>query len=139
MTDVFNIINQIINEKINLLKVIENEKTQLTIESEIKRLNFCLETLSNFYNDNLIKIKAFKKSIDQLNKQNEKFELICLLYGIDDFKSYQLFNKNYLINLVKDYRENNQVKIPFALPINKKTPYRSFICKETGKYILKKK
>ncbi len=79
-----------------------------------------------------------KNSNDSLNKQNEKFELICLLFGIDDFKTYQLYSKNYLIELVKDYRNNKLIKIPYCLPINKKPPYRSSICESTGKYILKK-
>lgn len=138
MIEIIKILNQIIEDKNTLLKNLKNDKSKVFIEQEIKKLTFCIETLSNEYNDNQIKIKAFKNSIDQLTKQNQKFHLICLLFGIDDFKTYQLYNKEYLVELVKDYRENNLVKIPFALPVNKKNPYRSFICKDTGKYILKK-
>ena len=59
MIEIIKILNQIIEDKNTLLKNLKNDKSKVFIEQEIKKLTFCIETLSNEYNDNKIKIKAF--------------------------------------------------------------------------------
>ena len=107
------------------------------LKTEITRLNFIYDFLLSIQKS---KIEKTEKQINDLNRSIEKikkFELICLIHGIDNINYFLSYSVNDLIDMLKDFRNNNMIRIPINLPANKQV-YRSEICKQTGRYILKK-
>jgi hypothetical protein len=139
MNEIIKILNDLINEKsIQLDNYIKKENYNKffadSLNSEIQRLYFINDFLLN---------KEKKTNSKQLNDLQiltdkiKKFELICLIFGIDNFNYFQNYTINNLIDMLKDFRNNNMIRIPVTLNCNSKI-YKTEICKETKKYILKK-
>lgn len=107
----------------------KNKIVTKKLNSQINKLNYSIDLLSNNYLNN-------HKLNNQINKQNEKIEkfiLICLLFGIDNFKYYLDYKLNDLIDLVKENRNNKIVRVPIQL-LEIKPKYK-FRKNEAGKLV----
>lgn len=139
MIEINKILNDLINEKsIQLNNYIKKENYNKfyaeNLNSELQRLNF----INNFFLNN--QNKKIDKNINDLNiliEKLKKFEIICLIHGIDNINYFLNYSINDLIDMLKDFRNNNMIRIPITLNCNKQI-YKTDICKKTKKYILKK-
>lgn len=139
MIEINKILNDLINEKsIQLDNYIKKENYNKfyaeNLNSELQRLNF----INNFFLNN--QNKKIDKNINDLNiliEKLKKFEIICLIHGIDNINYFLNYSINDLIDMLKDFRNNNMIRIPITLNCNKQI-YKTDICKKTKKYILKK-
>lgn len=139
MIEINKILNDLINEKNNQLdnyikKENYNKFYADNLNSELQRLNF----INNFFLNN--QNKKIDKNINDLNiliEKLKKFEIICLIHGIDNINYFLNYSINDLIDMLKDFRNNNMIRIPITLNCNKQI-YKTDICKKTKKYILKK-
>ncbi len=139
MNEINKILNDLINEKNNQLnsylkKENQNQYYIDNLKSEILRLNFVNDYLINSQN------KKIDKNINDLNiliDKLKKFELICLIHGIDNINYFQNYTIADLIDMLKDFRNNNMIRIPITLNCNKQI-YKSNTCNLTNKLILKK-
>jgi len=139
MIEINKILNDLINEKNNQLdnyikKENYNKFYADNLNSELQRLNF----INNFFLNN--QNKKIDKNINDLNiliEKLKKFEIICLIHGIDNINYFLNYSINDLIDMLKDFRNNNMIRIPITLNCNKQI-YKTDICKITKKYILKK-
>jgi hypothetical protein len=107
------------------------------LKTEINRLNFIYDYLLNSEKNKIDKTDKQLNDLNRLIQINKKFELICLIHGIDNINYFLNYSIDDLIDMLKDFRNNNMIRIPICMPLNKKV-YKSEICKITGKYILKK-
>lgn len=139
MIEINKILNDLINEKNNQLdnyikKENYNKFYADNLNSELQRLNF----INNFFLNN--QNKKIDKNINDFNiliEKLKKFEIICLIHGIDNINYFLNYSINDLIDMLKDFRNNNMIRIPITLNCNKQI-YKTDICKNTKKYILKK-
>lgn len=90
-------------------------KTQI----EINKIELVINLLIEKFNNQLEQ----EKQINKLIETCQKLELICILFGIDNFNYYLSYKKNDLLELVKENREANIVRIPLQL-FDKKPKYK---------------
>jgi hypothetical protein len=139
MNEINKILIDLINEKNSQLnnylkKENYNKNFAEQLKSELVRLNFINDYFINSQN------KKIDKTINNLNNlidKQKKFELICLIHGIDNINYFLSYSIADLIEMLKDFRSNKMVRIPITLNCNNKI-YKSEICNKTNKYILKK-
>jgi hypothetical protein len=118
-------------------KIYFDEKNKIVskkLNAQINKLNFSINFLSNNYlNKENFNIEH-KNQINLLNEKIKKFELICLLHGIDNLNFYiNTYKLTELIDLVKENRNNKIVRVPLQL-LDIKPKYK-FRKNEAGKLV----
>lgn len=110
--------NKLIEKKFYFAET-KNDKAVNKTQLEINKIDLVINLLIEKFNS---EIKQDKK-INKLIETSEKLELICILFGIDNFQHYLSYKKKDLLELVKENRENGIVRIPIQL-FDKKPKYK---------------
>lgn len=102
---------QINNDKIFFSE--HNENVTKKLQAIENKLNYSIDLLNEFYNDNLEENKKLNTDFKIKNELINKLELICILYGIDEFNQYlKIYSFNELLEIVKENRENKIIRLP---------------------------
>lgn len=110
--------NKLIEKKFYFVET-KNDKAVNKTQLEINKIDLVINLLIEKFNS---EIKQDKK-INKLIETSDKLELICILFGIDNFQHYLSYKKKDLLELVKENRENGIVRIPIQL-FDKKPKYK---------------
>lgn len=105
------LLNEINNDKIYFSE--HNKNVTKKIQSIENKLTFCIDLISEFINDSLEQSIKLNNDFKQKNELINKLELICILYGIDEFNQYlKMYSFNELLEIVKENRENKIIRLP---------------------------
>ena len=111
LNTLYSLLNQLNEDKIFFTD--KNEQVTKKIQANENKLSFCIDLITDLFNEIQLNEIQLKNRFKDLNNSINKLELICILYGIDDFNDYlKNYSFNDLLSLVKENRENKIVRLP---------------------------
>jgi hypothetical protein len=111
LNTLYSLLNQLNEDKIFFSD--KNEQVTKKIQANENKLSFCIDLITDLFNEIQLNEIQLKNRFKDLNNSINKLELICILYGIDDFNDYlKNYSFNDLLSLVKENRENKIVRLP---------------------------
>lgn len=126
------LLNKVNEDKIYFSDI--NENVTKKIQAHENKLNYCIDLLSQFINDSLEENKKLNTDFKLKNELINKLELICILYGIDEFNDYlKMYSFAQLLEIVKENRENKIIRLP--VHFRKIKPRYLFSKNKTGQLI----
>lgn len=111
LNTLYSLLNQLNEDKIFFSD--KNEQVTKKIQANENKLSYCIDLITDLFNEIQLNEIQLKNRFKDLNLSINKLELICILYGIDDFNDYlKNYSFNDLLSLVKENRENKIVRLP---------------------------
>jgi hypothetical protein len=111
LNTLYSLLNQLNEDKIFFSD--KNEQVTKKIQANENKLSYCIDLITDLFNEIQLNEIQLKNRFKDLNNSINKLELICILYGIDDFNDYlKNYSFNDLLSLVKENRENKIVRLP---------------------------
>jgi len=111
LNTLYSLLNQLNEDKIFFSD--KNEQVTKKIQANENKLSYCIDLITDLFNEIQLNEIQLKNRFKDLNNSINKLELICILYGIDDFNDYlKNYSFNELLSLVKENRENKIVRLP---------------------------
>jgi hypothetical protein len=111
LNTLFSLLNQLNEDKIFFSD--KNEQVTKKIQANENKLSYCIDLITDLFNEIQLNEIQLKNKFKDLNNSINKLELICILYGVDDFNDYlKNYSFNDLLSLVKENRENKIVRLP---------------------------
>lgn len=111
LNTLYSLLNQLNEDKIFFSD--KNEQVTKKIQANENKLSYCIDLITDLFNEIQLNEIQLKNKFKDLNNSINKLELICILYGVDDFNYYlKNYSFNELLSLVKENRENKIVRLP---------------------------
>ena len=111
LNTLYSLLNQLNEDKIFFSD--KNEQVTKKIQANENKLSYCIDLITDLFNEIQLNEIQLKNKFKDLNNSINKLELICILYGVDDFNDYlKNYSFNDLLSLVKENRENKIVRLP---------------------------
>jgi SAM-dependent MidA family methyltransferase len=111
LNTLYSLLNQLNEDKIFFSD--KNEQVTKKIQANENKLSYCIDLITDLFNEIQLNEIQLKNRFKDLNNSINKLELICILYGIDDYNDYlKNYSFNDLLSLVKENRENKIVRLP---------------------------